>query len=413
VQPPRLPKKIEKTIRTFTRTRGPVFWSSLLAVAIAFTALISVPGLRNSLPRGQKASVAVQPPLHAEGEKIVDAHGKEVALTGVNWFGLETETFAPHGLWTRNWSQMLDQMRGAGFNTLRLPYSNQLFDPASKPTGIDFGKNPDLAGLSGPQIMDKVVNGATSRGIMVILDRHRPTAQAQSPLWYTDKVSESKWISDWVALARHYRDNPLVVGADLHNEPRGQATWGDGNQATDWQLAAQKAGNAVLAANPHWLILVEGVESYNNDGYWWGGNLQGAAAHPVTLSDQSKLVYSAHDYSPKVWEQPWFTDKSFPANLPAIWDKQWGYLVRQKQTPVLLGEFGGRSVGTDVEGVWQRSLLKYLKDNGMSYTYWCWNPDSGDTGGVLNEDWTTINQAKLDLLSTHQGPMAVSPGSSA
>jgi endoglucanase len=57
--------------------------------------------------------------------------------------------------------------------------------------------------------------------------------------------------------------------------------------------------------------------------------------------------------------------------------------------------------------------VNYLKDNGISYTYWCWNPDSGDTGGVLNEDWTTINQAKLDLLSTYQGPMAASTGSSA
>jgi endoglucanase len=410
-----LPKRIENTITTLARARGPVLWSSLLAVVVALGVVlyVAVPGLRNTLPGGKGTAVTVKAPLHAEGGKIVDARGHEVVLTGVNWFGLETGTFAPHGLWVRNWSQMLDQMSGSGFNTLRLPYSNELFDPASKPTGIDYGKNPDLAGLTGPQIMDKIVNGATSRGMMVVLDRHRPAAQGQSDLWYTDKVSEDTWIKDWVSLAKHYRDNPLVIGADLHNEPHAQATWGDGNQATDWRLAAERAGNAVLAANPNLLIMVEGVESYQNDGYWWGGNLQGAAAHPVRLSNRSKLVYSAHDYSPKVFQQSWFADPKFPANLPALWDRQWGNLVKQNQAPVLLGEFGGRSVGADAEGVWQHTLVKYLKNNGISYTYWCWNPDSGDTGGLLNDDWTTVDQAKLAMLATHLGPKAEGTGSSA
>ena len=53
-------------------------------------------------------------------------------------------------------------------------------------------------------------------------------------------------------LAGHYKGNPLVIGGDLHNEPRGQATWGDGNEKTDWRLAAERAGNAVLKANPDW-----------------------------------------------------------------------------------------------------------------------------------------------------------------
>lgn len=405
-----LHSSLDKPLTILRRSRYRVLWAGLAAVLATAVAVTSFgPGNPLSITNAPRPSQRIHPPLHASGGKIVDARGREVVLTGVNWFGLETGTFAPHGLWTRNWTQMLDQMAGAGFNTLRLPYSNELFQPASKPNGIDFGKNPDLVGLTGPQIMDKIVDGAAARGMMVLLDRHRPDSQAQSNLWYTDHVSEKTWIDDWVALAKRYRDNPLVIGADLHNEPHGQATWGDGNQSTDWRAAAERAGNAVLAANPDWLIFVEGVESYQGNGYWWGGNLQGAKAHPVRLTDQSKLVYSAHDYSPKVWQQSWFSHPDFPANLPALWDSMWGHLAKENLTPVLLGEFGGRSVGGDAEGIWQRSLMQYLKDRKISYTYWCWNPDSGDTGGVLAEDWATVHADKLALLRTHQQPMAEPP----
>jgi endoglucanase len=63
-------------------------------------------------------------------------------------------------------------------------------------------------------------------------------------------------------LAKHYRSNPLVIGADLHNEPNGPAAWGTGNPQTDRRLMAEKAGDAALAANPHWLIFVEGIDHY-------------------------------------------------------------------------------------------------------------------------------------------------------
>jgi endoglucanase len=399
---------LPKVLKRLPAAGKPVLRTSVLATVLALAAAISIYCAHSSRSGGKNEGMVA--PLHTQNGKIVDARGKEVVLTGVNWFGLETETFAPHGLWSRNWGQMLDQMVKQGFNTLRLPFSNELFDPTSKPTQVDYALNPDLKGLTGPQLMDKIVKGATDRGMMVMLDRHRPTSQGQSNLWYTDKVSDERWIKDWTDLARHYRDNPLVIGADLHNEPHAEATWGDGNTKTDWRLAAERAGNAVLAANSNWLVFVEGVESYQGKGYWWGGNLQGAKDNPVRLSDQSKLVYSAHDYSPKVWSQTWFNDPTFPANLPAIWDAQWGYLVKNKTTPVVLGEFGGRSVGADTEGIWQRELIKYLKQNQISYTYWSWNPNSGDTGGVLNDDWTTINEAKMALLRSYQAPMAAKVG---
>jgi endoglucanase len=216
-------------------------------------------------------------------------------------------------------------------------------------------------------------------------------------------------------LADHYKNNPLVIGADLHNEPRSPACWGCGNPTVDWQAAAERAGNAILAVNPNWLIFVEGVDCYGPGGstqgngadcYWWGGNLEGAAKHPVQLSVSNQLVYSAHDYGPELWNQSWFQAPNFPMNLPSFWQKQWGYLEQDRQTPVLLGEFGAQKVDVGTpEGLWLRALIAFIKANGISYTYWCWNPDSGDTGGILNNDWKTVNQAKLDVLSAYQDPI--------
>ncbi len=359
----------------------------------------------SSPPQASQFGPQVSSYLRSAGNKLINGSNSEVRLTGVNWFGLETDTFAPHGLWARNWGEMMDQMVQAGFNSIRLPYSNQLFDPSSRPKGIDFIKNADLEGLSGLQIMDKIIEGAGQRGMKIILDRHRPTADAQSELWYTDRMSEQRWTSDWVMLAKRYKGNPTVIGADLHNEPRGKATWGDDNLSTDWRLAAERAGNAILGANPDWLIIVEGVEQHQQHYYWWGGNLMWAKEFPVRLSHPDKLVYSAHEYGPGVFQQDWFRAPDFPNNLPKLWNDRWAYVQKEGIAPLLMGEFGGRSVGQDTEGVWQRTLMQFLKESNISYTYWSWNPNSGDTGGVLKDDWITLDRAKVDMLAGYEWPM--------
>jgi endoglucanase len=350
----------------------------------------------------------------ARGAQLVDATGAPVRMTGINWFGAETANFTFHGLWSRNYRDMVGQMAGLGYNTIRIPYSNQMLSAGSTPNSIDLAKNPDLAGLSGIQIIDKVIAEAGTRGMRVILDRHRPDSSQQSPLWYTSAYPESRWIDDWKALATRYKGNTTVVGADLHNEPHSVqggsgACWGCGDQATDWRLAAERAGNAILAVNPDWLIIVEGVDCVTGTGSpqcgWWGGNLSGARQFPVRLSKPDKLVYSAHEYATSVFAQPWFSDPAFPANMPALWDHWFGYLEKENIAPVLLGEFG-TTLQDSRDGVWLRELMKYTGTgpSGMDFTYWSWNPNSGDTGGILNDDWTTVNTTKQGYLSPYLIP---------
>jgi aryl-phospho-beta-D-glucosidase BglC (GH1 family) len=349
--------------------------------------------------------------FHTSGNQILDANNSPVKIAGVNWFGFETTNFVAHGLWARGYRDMMDQMKSLGFNTIRLPFSDQLFDPGNTPNGINYALNPDLQGLTGLQIMDKVVAYAGQIGLRIILDHHRSDAgnsANSNGLWYTSAYPESRWINDWVMLAQRYANNPTVIGADLHNEPHGPATWGDGS-TNDWRLAAQRAGNAILAANPNWLIFVEGIESTAAGSDWWGGNLSNAGAFPVQLSTPGRLVYSAHDYPASVYAQSWFSDPNYPNNLPSVWDKYWGYLYRQNIAPVWIGEFGSL-LQTASDQQWLQQMVSYLGGGsggggtGISWTWWSWNPDSGDTGGILNSDWTTVNQTKVNDLRPIQSP---------
>jgi len=347
---------------------------------------------------------------HTSGREILDSANQPVRIAGVNWFGFETSNFVAHGLWSRDYKSMIDQMKSLGYNTIRLPYSDDIFK-GTAPQSINFsgGMNADLAGLNSLGVMDKIVNYAGAVGLKVILDRHRPDAGGQTALWYTSAVPESTWIADLKALATRYLNNTAVIGIDLHNEPHDPACWGCGDTTIDWRLAAERAGNAVLSVNPSLLIFVEGVQTFNGTSDWWGGNLAGAGQFPVVLNVANRVVYSPHDYATSVAQQSWFTDPTFPNNMPGIWDQYWGYLFKQNIAPVWVGEFGTTLTAT-VDQTWLKTLVQYLRPtsqyggDSFAWTFWSWNPDSGDTGGILNDDWTTVNTVKDGYLASIKAP---------
>jgi endoglucanase len=350
------------------------------------------------------ATQTIVPPLHTRGSQIVDASGARVVLQGVNWFGFETSNQVVQGLWTRDYKSMLAQIRALGFNTIRLPFSLQALR-SNTINGVDFskGKNAALQGVTPLEAMKIIVKQAARDHLMVLLDNHSDADNGYAePLWYGEGYSQQEWIDNWRMLARTFADQPNVIGADLKNEPHGDATWGGGG-ANDWHAAAQRAGNAIQAIAPHWLIVVEGIggntPGQKVDTHWWGANLEGVRYAPVRLSRPDQLVYSAHEYGPSVYQQPWFSSPEMAAVLRRRWEDEFGFIANQGIAPVLIGEFGGPQVGLDsVEGRWQRQFLNYLSDSYLSWTYWSLNPDSGDTGGILNDDWSTVDQAKLALL---------------
>jgi len=213
-------------------------------------------------------------------------------------------------------------------------------------------------------------------------------------------------------LAKRYR-NTAIVAVDLWNEPKKNSTWGSGDLATDWRLAAERVGNAIQEVNPDWLLMVEGVGGAT----WWGGDLSLAGQFPVRFNIPHKLVYSIHEYCEDVSEQKWFTDPTFPASLRPIWDLNFGYLLRQGIAPVYVGEYGTRFAHPR-DYVWLPLWVNYTNgqytsdgvsdllpgETGLSWTYWALNP-GGDTGGILMDDWTTPIEEKLRYIRKAMAPL--------
>ena len=361
---------------------------------------------------------------HTSGNRVLDSNGTQVRIAGINWYGFETSTAVANGLTAQDYKTILHTVKSLGYNTIRLPFSNQVVETPSYPN-ISYSNssgaiNTDLQGLNSLQIMDKMVAYAGTIGLKIILDNHRSEAgnsAEASGLWFTSSYPESAWINDWTALANRYLNNPTVVGFDLRNEPHnafsGGACWACGG-TNDWHLAAERAGNAVLGVNPKLLIFVEGTDAYtSSDYYWWGGNLEGVSSSPVTLSIPNQLVYSAHDYGPAVYGQTWFNGSTTAASLDSVWTTHWGYVAKNGIAPVWLGEFGTPNDAASVqnsaagsEGQWFQSLVSYLAaDTTLNWTYWALNGEDQLALLDSNYDATPVNSTKQSMLASIQFPL--------
>jgi len=365
---------------------------------------------------------------HTSGNRILDSANQPVRIASINWYGFETTTFVAHGLWINDYKAILNLIKSSGFNTVRIPYSDQMMsqNPVLGTMNINRnGINTDIAAdARALDVLDKIIAHCSTIGLRVILDNHRSNAgnsAQESGLWFTSEFPESTWLANWRALTTRYNGNTTVIGMDLRNEPHNSACWGGDpagcSSANDWHAAATRAGNAILAINPNLLIFVEGNDRYNNSFTWWGGMLRGVASRPVSLSVANRVVYSAHDYGPAEANQSWFNGSTTAASLAAVWDQNWGFIHNQNLAPIYIGEMGTLNGNADIQsstpgsqGQWFSSLVQYLNGkSSMGWAYWAMN--GNDRYALFNNNFNGIvNQSKLTLLQPLMFPLDQQPG---
>lgn len=360
----------------------------------------------------------------AQGGRIYEPGGQEIQLRGVNHFGFNSKILLPQYLWQMGWKEQIAQTKSLGFNAVRVPFvPDTLYDttPVEQLSYIDPNRNPELIGKTPLQVLDLWLAEADRLGLYILLDFHSVSKGRQYPTWFVSNPADfdlvynkkeyttADWSRDLVFVARRYAHLAHFFAIDVNNEPNGAVRWSSGDpNMTDpryyWKAAVESAATAILAANPNLLIFVQGITK-NFDGVErsdmsvnWGENFQPHAYQPLSIA-YGKLVLSPHTYGPDVYTKPSFSSPTFPANLAADWERLFGQFAEVHA--VVPGEWGGRyghgGVGQQ-DVLWQNAFVDYLLSKGIRNSfYWCYTPNSGDTGGILDEN-LNVHEDKMALL---------------
>lgn len=283
--------------------------STYLVVALLLSLTVATCGQSPSLTPGFGGGKAwlvpsSELPLSTKGRYIIGKGGERVKWSCTNWYGAYSETTVPGGLEVLPMHEIAARIHDLGFNCVRMCYSTQAQYQNNVVDDSFVAANPWFKGKRFYDIWDAAIANLTSLGLMVIINNqvHKNGWcchwTQEEGLWYVQNYTEDVWISSLVNMTLRYKNNPFVVGIDLRNEVHDwqntRLTWGDGNPQTDWALAATKAGNAVLAANPNVLIVVMAL--------CFGFELRPARDYPIQLIVPNRVVYQTHNY---LEYQPW------------------------------------------------------------------------------------------------------------
>eukprot|EP00884_Botryococcus_braunii_P014870 jgi/Botrbrau1/23384/Bobra.0051s0033.2 len=359
---------------------------------------------------------------------------------------------------THDLSEVMWRIQLLGFNTMRIPISFEaLFSMAPKdiklycqksskadirasilkPGAADPSQalwpipNPPDPALEAPQNCNNWLQGDTtysrflntlryiaSQGFYIVIDDH---------LAYDPTLTNSvdKWIEYWQTVARDIGADPLlskVMILDLANEPDSKGIkWETGlPNGKGMTYAYLEAMRKIDQVWPDAKYAIEGCGQLGlamnwGDGTWTDEAMIAArkvqSANPffqAVLKEKfaNRLAIGNHIYPPSVSTQ---TVNITGDGLYWRLDNGIGYLAKQgycdgakcQKFPIFIGETGSKFKGVGQPDLdFMRDFAKWMKTRGLQdITYWCWNANSGDTGGIVADDWTTVEWVKMEFLS--------------
>lgn len=183
------------------------------------------------------------------------------------------------------------------------------------------------------------------------------------PFW-TNQSYKDNMRSQWVDIALRYKEEPVIAGYDLLNEPTPP-----NNDCNAWWPLAQDYRNAIYAVDPNHLVFVESCASSQ---FW------------VKLTGNN-IVYESHDYSPQAFSHSDVSSTKVYPGYAVDWDGKTRYYdktafltstdpvlnISQRMgrdwtlannVPFYIGEWGARSTYTGAD--------KYLMDRAEIYNQW-------------------------------------------
>jgi glucan 1,3-beta-glucosidase len=260
---------------------------TLITLALYFLMLT---GCRSSKGPNQPNGPAL-PRVHVEGQKVVDPHGREVILRGVNlgnWLLVEPGAFGGAigkfpdqvtlfnklherfgseeaerliALYRENFMTERDiaQIKRFGFNFLRVGFDYSIFEDDARPMQLK---------ADAFRYTDRALAWAKAHGMYVLFDLHgAPERQVDgkqsgqvryNKFWGDPKAQErSLWL--WKQIAERYRGETNVFGYEALNEPWGKSKEALRDYCARWYDVVRPIDRDAVLVFPGWL---NGVEFY-------------------------------------------------------------------------------------------------------------------------------------------------------
>jgi hypothetical protein len=260
-------------------------------------------------------------PLTTSGPNVLDAQGRVVHLRGVQLAGMRV-----FGGWsdTSVTTDQIDAAHAWGANFVRLPLAENPAVPG------DCSYDPSYL-----SIVDRIVNDATSRGMVILLDLHSQALTPCGDYSQQQKMADPSSVTFWQIVADRYKNNPLVA-FDLYNEPHdiSDAIWKNGGTVTSGGVTytapgMQKLYNTVRGTGADNLVFASGNG--------WANNYPANA--PVT--GIRNLVYGVHAYTcPSATPANGGTCTPGPGGLTDPSGILSGWSTVGTTVPVMITEFG-------------------------------------------------------------------------
>ena len=311
-------------------------------------------------------------------------------IKGINWFGAETDCHVPHGLWVHSLDYYLDLMRVHNFNSIRIPFSYESvenMDAVVQESCVTM--SPSLQGKTFRQALHEIISGAEFRNMSILLDFHTIGGIITEFPSLPGEVTEDEFIERWKTVLWEYGHYSNILGVDLKNEPHGNIRW------PFWGEFVRRAISSIEQSVPYYqgLFFVEGIQD-PYDHSVWGGSFS-KLEDSLGVVPSARIVFSPHVYGVSVRGQVALDDSD------KMWDEWFAFIQKKYQNPLCIGEIGGWFDGDDE--TWHERVLSYLQRLKIQNAfYWCLNPNSVDTGGILDFDWTTLNMEKIEFCNELQ-----------
>ena len=338
-----------------------------------------------------------------KGENLMDANGKKLYIVGTNlgnWLNPEGYMFdfkKTNCEWMINdmvcelagsdfarefWQAFKDNyiteadiayIKQTGANTIRLPFNYKLF------TREDYmGKNDETEGF---KQMDKVIDWCRKYDLHLILDMHDcPGGQTGDnidnghgyPWLFESEASQQLFCQIWQKIASRYKDEPVILGYELMNEPIATMFSDSLRAALNAKLEPlyKRATKAIREVDLNHIILLGGAQ--------WNGNFEPFRDWKF----DNKIMYTCHRYG----------GEPTKAAIQSIID------FRDKtKLPMYMGEIGHN---TDQ---WQADFCATMKKANIGYTFWPYKKIDGSCmmGIKKPADWdsTIVKFAEADRSS--------------